>query len=105
MVVPLQSSHSVREGALLSKFPCVEDIRLLSWIQTGIPRVKVVGWDFEQQETDDFRSPFNDSIIASGSDDGKVCVPAFPFSVCKLRCCTKGVHLENPREFHPRVRW
>lgn len=75
---PLQSSHSVREGVLLSKFPCLEDIQLLSWIQTGIARFKVVGWDFEQQGTDYYRSPFNDSIIASGSDDGKVCVPTFP---------------------------
>lgn len=41
----------------------------------------------------DSRSPFNDSLIASGSDDGKVLVN--PISLRVVVLLSKGIHMEG----------
>mgnify|MGYP001485464645 CR=1 FL=1 len=77
--------------------PCSAATRLLSSIPTGVPHNPRVRYPFTLTPID--RNPFDDSIIASGSDDGKV-RPARPLLSCKRSIDTlllAGLHLAGPR--------
>lgn len=65
--VHLQSSLLKKEAEFLRGYRSSEVIPLLYWIQTGKQEAgsRLHGADLD-------RNPFNDSLIASGSDDGKV---------------------------------
>ena len=65
----LRSYQSMRRGDCRINYLCSEGIPRWSWIPTG----KDVA-SFIDNAHVICRSPFNDSLIASGSDDGKVVV-------------------------------
>lgn len=60
--------QSTKEGGCRISYLCSEGIPQWSWIQTG----KNISISFIESAHVVCRSPFNDFLIASGSDDGKV---------------------------------
>ena len=68
MVAHSQSYLSLRRGDCLNSCLYSEDTLLWSWTRTGKARTM---HDYANTQIG-HRSPFNDSLVASGSDDGKV---------------------------------
>lgn len=63
----LRLYQSTKKGDCRINYLCSEGIRQWSWIQTGRD-----DFSFIDSAHAVCRSPFSDSLIASGSDDGKV---------------------------------
>jgi hypothetical protein len=64
----------MRRGDCLSRFRCSEAILRRCWIRIG--RLEEAGRG--KYHADTRRNPFNDRVIASGSDDGKVFIWQVP---------------------------
>lgn len=73
MEAPLQSYQSTRKVACLSRSLSLEDTLGRCWTQTGGCRSSS-----SKHSADSVRNPFNDRVIASGSDDGKVFIWQVP---------------------------
>lgn len=86
---PLLLYQSMKRGDYRTFCHCSEAIRLWFWILIGWhPLCKRLG------RTDWLhRSPFNDSLIASGSDDGKVMLNFLYSELFKLTAV--GIHMES----------
>jgi WD40 repeat protein len=69
----LQSYQSTRKVACLSRSLSLEDTLDRCWTQTG--GCRSCGSEYS---ADSVRNPFNDRVIASGSDDGKVFIWQVP---------------------------
>jgi Domain of unknown function (DUF1899) len=88
-----RSYQRVKGGGYRSAFHCLGVIPLLFWIPTG----EVLQHPSHAQVLIWGRNPFNDSLICSGSDDGKV---APPISVGNSWLTQIGVSMESAGRVH-----